>query len=205
MFLFGRYLAGLADVPQIVLVTVGVLLIAVELFLAPGTLWFAAAGVVLALGGLIWANVGSELSVGDPLGRMLLVDSTLWTLVTAALALAAMYAVSRFLPKTPVFNRLVLDGPAGLGTLHGAAAGRAASGPANGAGAPSRPTVGAEGRALTDLRPVGKVALDASPDSEHEARASGRAIETGARVRVVELQGSRLVVEELAGDEVARP
>ena len=56
--------------------------------------------------------------------------------------------------------------------------------------------VGAYGTAICDLRPVGKVVLDSDGELEYEARADGDAIDAGLRVRVVEIQGGRLVVED---------
>jgi membrane-bound ClpP family serine protease len=55
--------------------------------------------------------------------------------------------------------------------------------------------VGAAGSALTALRPVGKVRLDADPETEFEAHAGGRLIERGERIRVIEVSAGRLVVE----------
>ena len=56
--------------------------------------------------------------------------------------------------------------------------------------------VGATGRALTALRPVGKVRLDAAPELEFEARSPGTVVEAGASVRVIEVRASgRLLVE----------
>jgi hypothetical protein len=51
---------------------------------------------------------------------------------------------------------------------------------------------------LTDLRPVGKVALDDARTLEYEARSAGPAIGRGERVVVVEAAAGRLVVEALA-------
>jgi hypothetical protein len=53
--------------------------------------------------------------------------------------------------------------------------------------------------ALTDLRPVGKVALEADREHEHEALAEGQSIARGARVRLIELRAGRLIVEEDRG------
>jgi membrane-bound ClpP family serine protease len=46
---------------------------------------------------------------------------------------------------------------------------------------------------------VGKVALDADPNVEFEARSSGALIDAGERVRVVEFSAARLVVEPAGG------
>ncbi len=56
---------------------------------------------------------------------------------------------------------------------------------------------------MTALRPVGKVALDADPNLEHEARSSGPEIASGARIIVVEARGGRLVVEARGGPQDA--
>jgi len=57
-----------------------------------------------------------------------------------------------------------------------------------------RTLVGAQGVALTDLRPVGKVRLDGVRADDFEARVEGAALDRGARVRVVDVRSGRLVV-----------
>jgi membrane-bound ClpP family serine protease len=98
--------------------------------------------------------------------------------------------LSRFLPKTPMLKGLVLDPNSG----GGAAAFAGALPEASGAQA-SAARVGAKGSALTALRPVGKVQLDADSATEFEALAGGRLIERGERVRVIEVSAGHLVVE----------
>jgi membrane-bound ClpP family serine protease len=61
--------------------------------------------------------------------------------------------------------------------------------------AEKRALVGALGRALTDLRPVGKVELEGRGGADFEARTEGPALDRGARVRVVGVSSGRLVVE----------
>lgn len=185
VFLVGRYLAGLADVPQILLVAGGVALVATEIFLVPGTIYVGLAGVVMVFVGLVWSNVGSAFGLGTPLGRELFLTSAFRTLLAAFAALTVMYLLSLVLPRTPVLNRLVV-GPTEQGTQTASALPEAALGVGR---------VGSVGRALTDLRPVGKVVLDEAPERELEARSSGLSIDRGARVRVVEVAAGRLVVD----------
>ena len=97
-------------------------------------------------------------------------------------AIVIAWLVSRWMPDTPGLRRLVLA-PAG-----GARLGEALPDVSRAA------TLGAIGRAATDLRPVGKVVLDADPTVEYEARAEELALERGDRVRVVEQSAGRLVV-----------
>lgn len=184
--LFGRYLVGLADALHLVAVGVGVVLIAVELFVLPGQIWPALLGAVLVIGGLVSANVGPLEGLRYDLGRELAFDATQNLILGAFAALAGAWLLARFLPRTPVASRMILQPGDPAGAVFAAAT----------AGADEvRIATGQLGRARTDLRPVGKVALDGDEGREHEARATGTAIDRGQRVRVVEVSVGRLVVE----------
>jgi membrane-bound serine protease (ClpP class) len=187
----GQYLVGLADVPHLVLAGLGLALIAAELFIAPGIVWFGLGGTLCLVGALVASQVGPGLSFDSAWDRELLLDATLELALTASVALIGIWVVGRFLPKTPVLGRMVLAGGPGAAAsefgdalpesrdLHGA-----------------RP--GALGRALTALRPVGKVALDGDPPGiDHEASAPGTLLEPGARVRVTAVRAGRLEVEQV--------
>jgi membrane-bound serine protease (ClpP class) len=187
LFLFGQYMVGLADVPQVVAVAAGLVLIAVEVFVAPGTLWFGIAGAALTVGGLVLAMGGASWDLDYAMDRKIAFDAvfSLATWTTGAVALG--WALSRAIPHTPGVSRLILQPAGGPSTGEGVAEAASLD--------EKRGLVGARGRALTDLRPVGRVALDARPDEDFEALTHGAALESGARVRVVELSSGRLVVE----------
>jgi membrane-bound serine protease (ClpP class) len=193
VLLTGRYLAGLADVPDIVAVALGVLLIATEIFVFPGTLWLGIAGAILVLGGFIFGSIGPGFEWRNVLDRNLVIDAAFRFMMSAVTALVAMLALSRFLPKTPMLRALVLDPNAGAAVPAFAGALPEAHAPAV--------SLGARGIALTALRPVGKVRLDAEAKLEYEARAVGRLIERGEHVHVVEVNAGRLVVEAEEADE----
>ncbi|MEM7517612.1 MAG: hypothetical protein AAF368_11910, partial [Planctomycetota bacterium] len=189
--LTGRYLAGLADIPHLAMVGLGVILIAVELFVLPGTIWIGLAGGLLFVGGLLLAQVGPGFELANPLDRQLAFDESFQLILLLFLSLLGALLVMRFLSHLPLVGALV-TAPSG-----GEASAETASEPD--AAAVRRSIRGqAVGVALTALRPVGKVRLDVEPDEEHEARAEGPAIEPGARVQVVRLEaGDRLVVRAL--------
>lgn len=191
LLLVGRHLVGLADVPHLVAAVAGLVLIGVELFLVPGTLWAGVAGALLLVFALVFSALGPGFSFSSPLDRELLADTTLNFLLTAVASLAGVWAVSRFLPETPVLRRLALGSG---GRLPGESA-PDAFGEALPESRLAR--VGALGEAVTDLRPVGKVRLDGDPRHELEARSAGAALDRGRRVRVVEVSAGRLVVEPL--------
>ena len=179
-----RYLVGLADIPHIVLAVVGITMIAVELFVVPGTIWVGLAGFVLFLVGVVFGQLGPEFRFTNALDQRALMGVAREMVFAMVGALAGAWILSRFLPKVPVLSRLVLapEGPA----LAGEALPEAQSSMA-------RP--GQLGRASSDLRPVGKVVLDQDPDNEYEARAPGQALVRGDRVRVLEVVAGRLLVE----------
>ncbi len=187
LLLVGRYMAGLADVPHIVAIVLGLLLIAGEIFVWTGTLWLGIAGFVLLVGGLVLSGLGPGFSLESGFDRQRLFSAGASMLINSAIAVAVMLVLSRYLPQTPVLRRLVLV-PGGAGVVGGAM-------PESGGRHAELARVGALGRALSPLRPVGKVALDADPSLEFEARSSGALIDAGARVRVVEFSAARLVVE----------
>jgi membrane-bound serine protease (ClpP class) len=193
LLLAGQYLAGLADIPHIVAVALGAALIAVEVFLVPGSLWLGIIGLVLVVGGLILGSLGPGFDFGSPIDRERIVDATARILVSASLALVLVLVLSRYLPKTPVMKHLVLV-PGG----DGAAFGGAMPESSGAIGAAAR--VGAVGRVTSDLRPVGKVVLDTQGEHEFEARSAGPLIARGARVKVVEVSAARLVVEAEAAN-----
>jgi membrane-bound serine protease (ClpP class) len=180
---FGRWLVGLADALHFVLLFAGAGLLAVELLLAPGTIWFGIAGVVCLLAGLFLSIGGS---FEGPLERAILLGELRRFLLAGFAALLLIWGLSRVLPRTPLLGRMVLA-PAGRAT---GAALRDAQGHSA-----ELARVGSLGRALTALRPVGKVVLDGDAALEFEARASGPEIARGLRVRVVEVEGGRLLVE----------
>ncbi len=191
---FGRWLVGLADVPHLVLLVVGAGLLATELFLLPGTVWMGAVGVVCLVAGLLW-SFGGGLATG--IDRAILIGETRRFVGSALVAMLVIWGLSRFLPKTPVLGRLVLA-PKGRAT--------ASAMPEAGGRHAEIARVGALGRALTALRPVGKVVLDGDRTIDYEGRASGPEIPPGERIRVIEVEPSgRLLVEADAPERPAPP
>jgi membrane-bound serine protease (ClpP class) len=186
--LFGRYLVGLADIVHVVLIAVGLILFAVELFLVPGTIWVGLLGGVSILVGLAWSMASSGAGFEYEMDRRIAIDGAFRAALWCAGAAAIAFAVSRVLPRTPLYARLA------VAPADPRAASASALPEAEGKHAAAA-RVGARGRALTDLRPVGKVALDDAPGLEYEGRSSGPEIARGERVVVAAAGGGRLVVE----------
>ncbi|HET6204288.1 MAG TPA: NfeD family protein [Planctomycetota bacterium] len=182
LLLFGNYLAGLADAFDLLLVLAGFAFLAIELFLLPGSLVFGILGALCVVAGLLL----SFQNFGVPRFPM---DWAVLRKNTGTLALSmvgvgvGVWAVARFLPSVPVLRRLVLMPPSSL-------TGTAAIGEAAAAG-----LLGAEGVAVTDLRPAGKVEASGRL---LDAQTTGGFLGRGSRVRIVEVSGNRVLVEGIA-------
>ncbi len=189
LFFFGNYLAGnLVGYELAVLLAIGLLLIAVEVFLFPGAILpgFAGAALVIASLGLAMVDrVDLEWKWSGLPGTGTWVGIFEGSLVSLAAGMAGALIVilvgMRFLPGTRVGNRLVLAGAVPQG----------ASIPASGSVEKSESFVGWTGEATTDLRPSGKGLfqgrlLDIISEGEFVAR--------GESLRVTRHEGSRIVV-----------
>ena len=185
VLLVGKYFAGLAEVPHLVAVGAGVVLLIIELFVMPGVLWFGALGLLLIFGGLVLSGAGTDLALHEPFAREALLRSTLQLLAAASGALVLSFVLSRYLPKTPVLRKAVLTHAQSAELGEGVGM--------------STIAVGTRAVALTDLRPVGKIrCLNQAAGVEHEARSEGPLVRAGATVVVVQADMGRLLVREVS-------
>ena len=170
-------LAGVADWWPLVLVVLGATMVALEVFVIPGTGIVGFLGAGCALVGLVAGLVDAPL--GSPQGRSDLAAAI--GIVAGGGILAAMgtWAVLKALPRTAAGSAAILSASVG-GT----------SPPARDAAAGVAP--GTVGRASTPLRPSGKVEIGGEL---HEAIAIGAMVEPGQEVTVVRATPYALEVE----------
>jgi len=191
MFFFGNYMAGnLANYELVALFFLGVILVAVELFLIPGTGVTGILGVLCMLGALLLGTVDkidwNDWKLGEFSGNLLdLLRGPALTLGAGLLGgCTLVLLLMRFLPDTPIFRAFIAKQElAGGASLEDEAA-----------VAGSGKRVGWIGEALTDLRPSGKAVLSGE---EFDVVADGAFIRKGAKVRVLEQDGMRIVVGEI--------
>jgi membrane-bound serine protease (ClpP class) len=178
LLFFGHHLAGLAEAPEILLFVVGVGLVAAEIFLWPGTLISAIAGIVCILAGLVLSF--QPFSWPDPELAPWEVDILLSSVGRIAVALAlsgaGMGLLLRFLPKLPVLRRLILQSE-----LQGHS-------PFEEGG---EGLVGVRGSAVTPLRPGGKADL---AGRVVDVVTEGEYVPRGGQVEVIRVEGVRVVV-----------
>jgi membrane-bound serine protease (ClpP class) len=193
LFFFGNHFAGnLAGYELAVLFALGLLLIAVEVFLFPGTIVAGLAGAVLVIASLGLAMVDrvdlewkwSGLPSAESWASLL--EGSLYTLALGmAGALAVILLGMRFLPETKMGRCLVLAEVVPSGASLGSAEKKS-------------DLVGLTGEATTDLRPSGKGIFDGRL---LDIISDGEFIAKGRTLRVVKQEGSRIVVASVESGE----
>ncbi|MFH1708249.1 MAG: NfeD family protein [Planctomycetota bacterium] len=187
-FLFS-FLATEPHYLPLILFVLGAGLVVVEIFVFPGVMVTAIAGVGLMLFGLLTVRLpGDFFAPGhDMTWRMEHFQSPLISLTIAILGGSiGIMLVARFLPRTAFFNRFVVRGPAAL-----------VPSDQPGMSVSNRVTAVKEadtGVAETDMRPAGKISLGGN---SLIAMSSGDYIERGARVRVLQVKGNQVIVEQI--------
>lgn len=184
----GQYLIGAALWWELLLIAVGVVLLALEIFVIPGFGVTGIAGILCLVVGIAFSIIGQAPDEfpwpNSPFAVEQFVDTAFALGLAFVLALLAMPVVSKFLPKIPVARRLVI-----------AEAQAATDAPVPEDSPMMRVGVGDTGTVHSMLRPVGKVRFG---QDILDAMSEGDIIETGAQVRVLRHEGNRLVVEKVS-------
>lgn len=187
---FGHYIAGLTGYEPLFFFLLGVLLVAVEVLLVPGTMIWALAGATLMFGSLVWSML--DLWPGQPLALQgdLLLRPLANVMVGVVLAVAAFLALLKYLPQGGLWGGMVLEAavagePAAIRALHVGGAGALAA----------TDLLGLTGTAATALFPSGQVEI---AGNRYEAKLAVGYAEAGSPVRVTGVGEFGLIVEVLA-------
>jgi membrane-bound serine protease (ClpP class) len=173
LVLGGHWIVELAGWEELLLVSAGLVLLAVEIFVIPGFGVVGAAGIAALLAGLAMSLVGAGATltvIGVAIARVA---------ISAAVAIVTSIMVLHFLPRVPLGRRLMLE------TALGAEEGYAS--------APDRDLsrLGRAGHAISPLRPAGFADIDGE---RIDVVSEGEMIEAGAPVIVTRVDGNRIVV-----------
>lgn len=177
---FNQYLVGLANYTELLFVLLGVVLLAMEIFILPGFGIAGAAGLLCLAIGMVLSFQGFVIpDPSRPWQEEILFNNVIQVLGSLAIAFCLTLLFMRYL-----FPRLgrVVEGPY-LGTT--LADSHADSLEAKGV------TIGETGTALTFLRPAGKVAIG---HAIIDAISEGEYLEQGTPVRVADIRGNRVIV-----------
>jgi membrane-bound serine protease (ClpP class) len=181
-----NYLTGLAGMEPAIVFFVGVALIALELFVFPGTFIAGAVGLLLVVGSLLWsmADLWPTVEGGIEVDFDALFEALADLSISFLLTGIGLALVWKFLPETSAFKRVTLQTTVGATSetlAHGGGSAKAAL-----------PDLGAEGKALTPLRPLGRIEVGGEV---FEARADEGFIDSGEAVIVVAYKQYYLLVE----------
>jgi membrane-bound ClpP family serine protease len=175
--------AGL-DLLGLLLFILGVILIALEIFVLPGFGVAGIAGTLLIVFSLALVALEKRPQTTDDWFNLLSMMAQFGLALIGAVLLAVLLV--SYLPHIPYLNRLILKPKADEELtgeeLHEAVRPEMAA------------LLGALGVAATPLRPAGKVKFG---DEYIDVVAEGAYVEPGARVQVIEIEGNRIVVKEV--------
>jgi membrane-bound serine protease (ClpP class) len=186
LFFWSRFLGGTAGWLEVILFLAGLVFLAFELLVFPGFGVCGLAGIGLLCISLILAS--QEFVVPEtPRQLERFAVSTMVLVGSFFLFLAAAVFITRHFGRLPILNRLTLATPT---RTDAEGSGARDKGPAYPA-ATLHVTLGDIGIADSPLRPAGKALF---ADEYLDVVADGTFVEAGSPVRIVKLQGNRVVV-----------
>lgn len=182
LFFWGHFLVRLAGWEELLLFIIGIILLAIEIFVIPGFGVVGILGLVAIVTSLALATVGRIELVTFP-------DvSAALTKVTVALILSIIVAIvlAKFLPRTSLGRHIILS------TTQEHDAGFVAQ------STEQHELLGAIGVTITPVHPSGTILLN---DRRYGVVSEGEFIGKNVNVKVIDVEGSRIVVRQV--DETA--
>lgn len=189
MFFWSRYLGGTSGLLEVVLFLSGLAFLLMEIFVIPGWGISGLMGLALMMVSAIMASQSFVLPTTAREWETLRTSLIVLLGSTFVVLILASYITKR-LGSIPIFNRLVLAGPAAEGSAN--AIDKSSGKPVP----PAHPivSVGDWGRAESVLRPAGRARFGRNIV---DVVSDGSFIEQGRQIRVTEIEGSRVVVTEV--------
>jgi len=188
----GNYVAGLAGYEPVIFLLLGVLLILLEIFIAPGVMILAGLGLIFLFGSMIWSLADIWPSTDDggfviP-GMDVFISPLMQVVGSFCAAIILLALLFRFLPKSLFWDKLVLKttSPSPDAVVSGGAS-------SMGGTPDALPDIGTKGVAITDLHPGGTVEVDGK---YYEAQVVLEDLKTGTPVVVTGYKHFYLLVEK---------
>lgn len=175
--------SGQTFVLALLLFLLGIALVGIELFVLPGFGASGIFGILCMLAGLGLVTLERVPETAAEWGMLGAKVSQYMFAMMGAIGLA--FTIARFLPRVPYANRLILAGPSDkLESVAEALPG----------GAEAAELLGAIGTTSTPLRPAGVVKFG---EKFVDVVSDGGFIAAGTRVKVIQVEGTRIVVNEV--------
>jgi membrane-bound ClpP family serine protease len=183
LFFWSKYLDQTAGSLEILMFVCGLVLLMLEAFVFPGFGVFGLGGALMVIFSLVLASQTVVIPTTEADMAELRRSVTVVAAAGAGMIVLA-FATRRYLPKAPIFNRMVLEPPPPeerITLSHREAL------------ADYSELVGRTGEATTDLRPAGKALIDGLLI---DVLTDGLPIDRGTPVEVVSAHATRVVVRE---------
>ena len=179
LFFWMKFLAGTAEWFELLALSIGLICIAIEIFVLPGFGVFGVGGLALTVLGIVLMSQTFVLPQNTY--QITLLSRGIWAALGGAGGMVGGFLVMRMLfPHVPLFKHLVMEAPDGE-LLD-----------ASEALANYSFLMGQQGVATTPLRPSGKAQFG---DHVYQVVSDGSLIEPGSPVRVSEVHATRVIVE----------
>ncbi|MFW6059915.1 MAG: NfeD family protein [Phycisphaeraceae bacterium] len=194
------FVVGMAEWWHVLVFFIGLGLLITELAFVPGFGVLGITGLIMMFAGLVLSAVpsgGGTPGVPGPQTWNEVVESAIFLLVGVFLSFVGIYVIARQFGNVPLLNRLVLDAAQQRAEVSAGAA-MAGAGPMLSVSGDEmlgegRIQVGDTGTVTTGLRPSGRAEIDGQIV---DVVSYGQWIQPGQQVRVVEVHGNRIVVDE---------
>ncbi len=184
LFFWSKYLDGTADWLEIMLFLGGVCCLLLEIFVIPGFGVFGLGGGLMIVTSLVLAS--QTFVLPRSMADLLVLRNSLFVVVVAGVGvIGSVTMLRRYLPTTPVFNRLMLN-PMDEGELARLAQRESI--------VDWQHLLGTQGTTTTQLTPSGKARFD---DQLVDVISDGEVIDLGQSIEVVEIHGNRVLVREV--------
>jgi len=188
LLLGSKMFVGLAGWLEVLLILLGLVLIALEIFVFPGFGIAGISGIIMLASGIVLAFIPimSEGFKWQPWSFVRLQTGMLVFVCGMAGSLLAFAVVVKYLPKIPAMKGIILE--AEEDSQAGYVSTKAAKYPVE---------VGSRGVALTKLRPAGTAEFEGK---RIDVVTQGDFIEAGSQVEVCKIEGARIVVMKRDSD-----
>lgn len=184
LFFWISFFSGTAEWLEILLFGGGIACLVLEIFFLPGVGVFGIGGLVMVVGAIVLTSQTFVIPQNDYQFRQ--TTRGLMTVIAAFAGIAGgLLALRYFLPGTRLYSQLVMPGPRSTEMMEQQEREHLVH---------YEWLLGHEGTAITPLRPAGKARF---ADQIFAVVSQGEMLEPDAPIRVVLVQGNRIVVESL--------
>ncbi len=184
IFFGSRSVVGLADWLDVALVVTGIILLLVEIFVIPGFGVVGALGIIFVIGGVVMSFTFDDFTLPQYSWQWDRLEDAGFAMTMTMFSMVLIVLLTwKFLPKTPLYSRLVL---ADQQLPH---EGYTAQLPQE-----AEATIGREGIATSMLRPAGRGRFG---DKTFQVVSLSEYIEEGTPIVIVQAEGNRYVVDRI--------